>query len=234
MERIAQSKRNLASDPFTSAAQIKETEDRVLNLRNLIREEILSRLNSGSEKPADLYLQIRPILEDRPDRPVGVVARRLNGVDAIVIGYSLLFGSSGLPSAATFVEGFRKEGAQYFFADGVGDKLAVAHVQINELHSPWSSELWLLTHGQQTGVMQYHERIAIYSFDGFRFKTLWTSREPKKAPEFEIAKAFVKVTYELEPPEFGPRQVEQLDLTPGGIIENAPLPQHPITSNKSN
>lgn len=69
-------------------------------------------------------------------------------------------------------------------------------------------------------VMQYHEKAAILSFDGFQLKELWATKAPLKDPSFKIAKDALLITYE-DDEKIGPARVKTLALTPGGVLETS-------------
>lgn len=97
----------------------------------------------------------------------------MNGTDFVIAGYSIRHGASALPDSTVVIEAYRKSADGYVLADQTGERLANSISKLEELPCPWTTDVWLLAHGQQTGVMQYHERLRIYSFDGRRFKELW-------------------------------------------------------------
>jgi len=122
-----------------------------------------------------------------------------------------------LPDATAVIEAFRTVGNQYEFAAQTGEELENSLVRLEEIPSSASSELWILAHGQMTGVMQYTEKVRIYSFDGKGFKVRWAA-PPKKSPEFRLAKDTVEITYEEEWEKHSPLMIQTLALTHEGLV----------------
>jgi hypothetical protein len=122
-----------------------------------------------------------------------------------------------LPDATAVIEAFRKGTAQYDFIAQTGERLENSLVRLEEIPSSSSGELWMLAHGQQTGLMQYTEKIGIYSFDGWGFKERWTTT-PKGAPSFRLGKDTIEITYGEEWQKQSPLMVQTLALTRGGLV----------------
>ncbi len=196
---------------------------RLEGIRESTRAETLLILNSGRGTPVDVDDQIRSLL--REGQPTSIIRKRLNGTDFVVVGYSIIHGMSAIPDSAPVIEAFRSNGSMYEAVAHTGEALERSAAKLEELPSPWSTELWILAHGQQSRVMQYHEKIAIYSFDGSRFKELWVAAAPLRSPRFEIAKGALRISYEDEE-RSGPLLVKTIGLTQSGAVEIGTLPQN--------
>jgi len=186
---------------------------RIGQLRGLIREEILRQLNSGQWKDSTFFQNLSPALSEEWNRPLNLIHKQLNGADVVIIGYSIRHGPSAIPDSTVVIEGFRRAANGYELVDQTGEGLANSVPRLETLPGPATNEIWFLAHGQQTGVMQYHERSRIYGFDGHRFKELW-GHEPLRQATFEIANTEVRVTFEEE--ESGRQMVLTLALLPQG------------------
>jgi hypothetical protein len=131
-----------------------------------------------------------------------------------------------LADATPVIEAFRQVGHQYEEADHGGRSLDGSAVKLQEIPSPWPNELWILAHGQQSGVMQYHEKVAIYSFDGFQLKDLWVAKASVRDPHFQVTKNALFLTYEDEE-RIGPPLVKTITLTQAGPMETSTVPKIP-------
>jgi hypothetical protein len=151
-------------------------------LKGLIRGEILRQLNSGKWTDSTLLTSLSPALTEEWHGPLSLIHKQFNGSDYVIIGYSIRHGGSALPDSTVVIEAYRKAADGYELADQTGDGLANSLAKLEDLQVPWTNEAWFIGHGQQTGVMQYHERVRIYSFDGTRFKELW-GHEPLRGAE---------------------------------------------------
>ena len=163
-------------------------------VRDLMREEILRQLNAGGWSDSTLLKRLPPVTNMEPNIGLGLVHKRLNGVDFVIISYCILHGASAIPDSTDVIDAYRKGADGYELVDQTGDGLANSMPKLEELPSPWTTEIWLLGHGQQTGVMQYHERARIYSFDGQHFKELW-GHEPMRDAKFEIDRNELKIQF---------------------------------------
>jgi len=222
--KIADLKKGLFSDSRIDPDRLDEIRKQMDEIHDLVRAEILMNLNAGVESAQELNNQLRPALEANSKTPVSIIEKKLNGIDVLLVAYSIMYGASALPTTSTVIEGFRKVAGRYEAVTRAGEILDGSRALLEELPSPWSTELWFLAHGQESGVMQYHEKMAIYSFDGSAFKKLWAPA-PRKAPNVQITKDSVIVTYEQEP-ESGPLLVQTMLLTPAGVVEGTPIPKN--------
>jgi hypothetical protein len=195
---------------------------RIGQLRDLIRDEILRQLNGGQWKDSTLLQNLAPALTKEWNGPLSLIHKQLNGADLVIIGYSIRHGPSAIPDSTVVIEAFRKVADRYELVDQTGEGLANSVPKLEQLSGPWTNEIWILAHGQQTGVMQYHERVRIYSFDGQRFKELW-GHEPLRQATFEAEKGQVKVMFETE--EDLQEMVLTLALLPQGPMQISLLPK---------
>jgi hypothetical protein len=182
-------------------------------VKRIIREEILRQLNRGMTERATLTAGLPQILTEDGNGPISIIHRQLRGHDVVIVGYTVRHGPSALPDSTAVIEAFRKSLDRYELVDQTGQELANSLPVLEELQGPWTDEIWFIGHGQQTGVMQYHERIGIYSFDGTRFKLLW-SHDPLRNASLELQRNEVKITYVEE--EGTPWMVLRLALLPRG------------------
>lgn len=166
-------------------------------LKGLIRQEILSKLNRVGWNDSTLLSSLAPAL-DHESYPLSLIHKQLNGIDFVIIGYSIRHGPSAIPYSTVVIDAYLKRGDGYELADQTGEGLANSTPKLEELPCPWTTEVWLLGHGQQTGVMQYHERARIYSFDGQHFKELW-GHDPMREATFQIERNELKIEFVDEP-----------------------------------
>jgi hypothetical protein len=144
-------------------------------------------------------------------------------MDLVVAGYCILHGGAALPGSTTVLEGFRKVSDKYEARAQAGEALGDSLIRLEELSSPRSDEMWFVAHGQQLQVMQYAEKISIYSFDGVRFNELWALPSKKQA-SVQVEKDSVRVTF--EDPAREPLMVLTVALTPAGPVEASLLPKN--------
>ena len=195
---------------------------RFARIRELIRSEILTVLNSGVQEPVELIHVLESVLQDDAKLPVSFLRKRLNGADNVVVGFTIHYGGRALPNSRVFIEAFRNETNRYDSVAQTGEAMDDSLVKLDELPSPWPGvELWFLAHGQETIKMQYHEKMRIYSFDGYKFEEKWSSGA-KKAPTFKIGRDSLEVTYQQER---GPSMVQKILITTAGALESISLPK---------
>jgi hypothetical protein len=198
---------------------------RFTHLRALINDETLHLLNKDLISPNELVNTLGPILQDAAwHSPANVIHKRLPGTDVVLLAYTILYGARGLPNSTGTIQAFRKIGESYETSTQVTEGLDDCLLRLDAMPSPWPDQVWLLAHGQRLIAMQYHEKIQALSFDGFVFKRLWGPEE-MKAPSFKIDANSVRITYEQEMNR-GPRLVQELFVTPSGILESVPTPEN--------
>jgi hypothetical protein len=169
---------------------------KITALRTLIREEILRQLNRSASNDSVLLAGLESALT-KDSKPLSVIHKQLAGAEFIIVGYSIRHGPSAQPDSTVVIEAYRKGPDGYEFVDQTGEGLTNSTSKLEELPSPWTTEIWLLAHGQQTEVMQYHERVQILSFDGVRFKDLW-NHDPLWLPNFLVERNELRITFEKE------------------------------------
>jgi hypothetical protein len=223
--RVTQLRRELLAYTAEDDARLRSNgyvAEHLKEIRNLVRAEILRGLNNGvaTEQVAK---GLRSMLQDDWNVPVSLIHARINGIDLIVVGYSILHGGAALPGSTTVLEGFRNVRDKYEACAEPGDGASDSLMRLDELPSPRSDEMWFMAHGQQLQVMQYAEKIGIYSFDGVRFNKLWTTL-PKKQASLQVEKDSVRVTFE-DPERVSP-MVLTVALTPAGPVEVSLLPKN--------
>jgi hypothetical protein len=140
--------------------------------------------------------------------------------------YVIFHGGAAIADATPVIEAFRQDGPLYVEAGHGGENIEQTLPKLEELRSRWPTELLILAHGQHTGAMQYHEKAAIYSFDGYRLRELWATKGALKGPAFQITNDVLRIIYEDEE-KVGSTLVKTIALTPGGVMEISTLPQFP-------
>jgi hypothetical protein len=188
--------------------------------------EILSALNSTTLSTSDVDTKIRGMFNDYWAQPASILRKDLAGTNVVVVAYLIFHGGAAIPDGTPVIEAFRKVGHLYQEVAHGGESLEDSTAKLEELSSPWPTELWIFAHGQQTRPMQYHEKLAIYSFDGFGLKELWTAKAPLKDPTFKITKEVLLITYEDEE-RIGPALVKTIALTQSGALETGTAPKIP-------
>jgi len=189
---------------------------RIGQIKDLIRGEILRHLDSTQLSYSTLQQNLASVFPKDWNGPLSLIHKQLNGLDVVIIGYSIRHGLSAIPDSTAVIEAFRKIADRYELVDQTGPRLANSVPKLEELPTPSANEIWILGHGQQTCVMQYHERARIYSFDGHGFKELW-GHEPLRGASFQIEKNEVRITFDKE--EGFPEMVLTLALLPQGPRE---------------
>ncbi len=211
------------TDPaITNAA---ERQRRFSTLASLVRGEMLRQLQAGIRTPEDLLAALLPLCRTDWEEPVTVLHKEQAGADVFFVAYSIVWGPSALPHAKAILDAFRYEGGKAEFVATIGDNLDDTLVRAQLLQSPLSNQIWLLVHGQQTGVMQYTEKARILAFDGAAFTEIWAP-PPMGSPVYTINGPRVQITYEALPQRVNRGVVQTLLLTPSGVLEIEPLPQN--------
>lgn len=223
--RVAQLRREILANSEQDNARLRRNgyvAEHLNEIRSLVRAEILQGLNNGvaTDQVAE---GLRSMLQDDWKAPVSVIHARANGMDLVVAGYCILHGGAALPGSTTVLEGFRKVSDKYEARAQAGEALGDSLIRLEELSSPRSDEMWFVAHGQQLQVMQYAEKISIYSFDGVRFNELWALPSKKQA-SVQVEKDSVRVTF--EDPAREPLMVLTVALTPAGPVEASLLPKN--------
>lgn len=199
---------------------LSDLSSRIEEVRKATLAEILGILNSTTLSTGEINAKIRDIDKAYWAKPASILRKVLAGTNVVVVAYAILHGGDAIPAATPIIEAFRDVGHQYQEVGHSGESLENSAIKIEQLPSPWPTELWIFAHGQQTMVMQYHEKAAILSFDGFQLKELWATKAPLKDPSFQIAKDALLITYE-DDEKIGPARVKTLALTPGGVLETS-------------
>lgn len=198
-------------------------EGHIKDLTSAIRREVLERLNKGNEDPEKLRVDLAPLLNDEVAELKGTLLRSsIDGMRVFVIAYSIAHGGMGLPESTAVIEGFRRIAGRYEYAASAGAEMANTSLDLGSLPSPRTNELWLLAHGKQMRVMQYHQRFAIYSFDGFEFHLLW-KHEPLLQSSFQFSNKTLQITYD-DAESIAP-MILTVELTPGGPVETSRSPK---------
>jgi hypothetical protein len=205
---------------------LSDLSNRIEEIRKATLAKILRILNSTTLSTNDIDTEIRGMDKDYWAKPASILRKDLAGTNVIVVAYAILHGGAAIPAATPVIEAFRDAGHLYQEVGHSGGNLEDTAARLEELASPWPTELWIFAHGQQTQVMQYHESAAILSFDGFRLKELWVTKAPLKDPNFQITKEALLITYEDEE-QIGPALVKTLALTPGGVLETGTASKTP-------
>lgn len=202
-------------------AEGSDLEASLEQVREAIRGEIALYLNSSSApSTSEMKEQISDIVQE--GQPSSVLRKRFNGADFVVVGYSIAHGAAATPDSTPVIEAFRRIGNSFQPVAHTGDRLERSRTRLNELPSPWPNELWILAHGQQSRTMQYHEKMAIYSFDGSQFKELWASTEGRRDASYLITDDSLFVNYDDDSDWNHVWLTQRLYLTPGGVIETTP------------
>jgi hypothetical protein len=213
--KIRQIRAALPGDLSDVSAQIE-------HIRDTFDVHILRLLNSPSPT-AEIDKEIVELIKDGWGQPVSLLRATVNDLTVVVVGYTLLHGMSAIPDGTPIIESFRRVGSSYEIAAHGGESLDQSVVKLEELPSPIPGEIWIFAHGQQSRVMQYHERMAIYSFDGFALKQRWISNVPLKAPSFQISKDALRITYENEQDPGPLPLVTTIALTQSGPLETSTI-----------
>jgi hypothetical protein len=195
-----------------------ELQNKLDQLRQTMRIERLRCLNSITKATDAIDSEILDLDKEYGNKPVSIERGRLDGLEVALIGYSITYGGAALPHASPVVEAFRRIGSSYEEVAYAGQSLDGSSIRLEKLNSPIAGEIWIFAHGQQSQVMQYHEKMCIYSFDGYRLRELWSAERPLKGAEFKITKDVVRITYEDEAHE-GPLLVKTIALTVNGPVE---------------
>lgn len=198
-----------------------DVRERVEEIRKLTRIQVLAALNTTSPQAAT-YQEIKSAFAGM--YTMNVIRKRLDGQDAVIVSYSIAHGPPAIPDQTPVIEAFVKRAAEYEAVDTIGLELEGCDVRLEELTSPGPSELWFLAHGQQSRVMQYHERMAIHSFDGRRFKQQWAGGTPLRSPSFQMTANRLMITYEDEE-RSGPLLIKTIEMGQGGALELSTLPK---------
>lgn len=209
-----------------SDSALPDLSSRLEEIRQATLVEILLVLNSKTLGTSDIDTQIRGMDKDYWAKPASILRKDLAGTSVVVVAYAILHGGAAIPESTPVIEAFREIGHVYEEVARTGESLEGSAARLEELPSPWPTELWIFAHGQQTGVMQYHEKMAIYIFDGFQLKESWAAKAPLKAPKFQITKEALLITYEDED-RIGPALVKTLALTQAGVFETSTTPKVP-------
>ncbi len=195
-------------------------------VRKATLAEILRLLNSTTLSTADIDAKIRDIDKDYSTNHATVIRKNLTGTKVVVASYVIFHGGAAIADATPVIEAFRQDGPLYVEAGHGGENIEQTLPKLEELRSRWPTELLILAHGQHTGAMQYHEKAAIYSFDGYRLRELWATKGALKGPAFQITNDVLRIIYEDEE-KVGSTLVKTIALTPGGVMEVSTLPQFP-------
>jgi len=197
-----------------------DTSERLEEIRQAVRLELGEIMNAVPTDASTIDDQIRSWLKDQR---VTVIHDSFNGSEFILVGYSIRHGGSAIPDAAGVIEAYRKAGTRYeWTASATGGWLDGYTVRLEKLPSPWSTELWVLARGQQTLVMQYHEKMAIYSFNGTELRGLWTGGAARRDASYKIAGNSLFVAWDDESDGTHTWLTQKLYLTPGGVVESTP------------
>lgn len=176
-------------------------EDRLAQVRKIVQGEVLETLGRG--KPEDVREAVAAIFQGtdiwgkRPGEPF-VYSTNLQGLQTLVVGYSWIYGPTGIPWTKVIIQGYRTAGLTYEVAAETGEALGGCDLKLHQLDSPRVNEAWFLAHGHLIGHSRYKEMVRIYGFDGYQFKELWAPAGPMYFPAFKIAKDKVTVTRESE------------------------------------
>jgi hypothetical protein len=196
---------------------------RLGRLKMAVRAEVLRRLNSAQWKDSTLLRDLAPTLTGEWSGPLSLIRGPVNGSDVVILGYTIDQGAGARPDAAMAIDAYRKVGDRYEWAAEAGDEFAGSHAKLELLTPPWTDEMWLLCHGQQTGAMQDQEQARVYSFDGQHFKDLWASGQPLRQPAFEIDDSEVSITFGEA--GSGRPMILTLALVPQGPMEVSLMPK---------
>lgn len=220
-DRVEKARRELLMYTEDDVKRLRSREYVTGKLREfeaLAREEILRNLNSEKWTDSTLRQRLSPVLVSGPLQ-LSLIHKLLNGIDVVIVEYSVAHGPSAIPDSTVFIQAYRKVADRYELADQTGDGLANSMPKLEELSAPSGNEVWLLAHGQQTGVMQYHERVRIYSFDGEHFKELWGHEPPLCGAAFKIEKNEIKIDFSDEADTNLPEMVLTLAILPQGPMQ---------------
>ena len=138
--------------PGDSKRVTKEyVEERLSQMRKVVQDQVLEMLNH-SERIEDLRESVTALFKEADlwhdsGRPI-VYAADLQGLRAIVVGYSWAYGTRGIPSSRVFIDGYRKTGQTYELAAETGESLGdCCALALDRLDSPRLNEAWFLAHG---------------------------------------------------------------------------------------
>jgi hypothetical protein len=198
--------------------------ERLEEIRRAARQELSQIMNAGPANQSPIEDRIRSSLKDEWGS-AAVLRESFNGTEFTLAGYSVFHGSTAIPDATGVIEAFRKVGTGYeWTASTSGGALEGFTLRLDKLPSPWSTEIWILAHGQKTQVMQYHEKMAIYSFNGLEFKELWNAGAARRDASYKVVGDSLFVNYDDDADGKHTWLTQRLYLTPGGVVESTPQP----------
>jgi hypothetical protein len=173
------------------ASLIECMQPEVDQLRDVLKQYTLSRLNQTRGDVNSLRGDLRQ-LDDayvfelagksrpaRPDKPPFVFRETRASREMIITVNHFSCGALAIPPGLVIVQGYRREGNEYVFADETGDSISgiLDYNEARLLASPNPGEVWLLLVGQVAGFMGHLDRARIYSFDGYVFRERWSPED---------------------------------------------------------
>jgi hypothetical protein len=238
-ERAKQLQSRMLGRPCTSDPWIDCMRDEIAELRVLLRDYTVAKLNQSAGDTGALIEDLRTVddvyafgLTGKPNnwdgRPPFVFSQDLPGGELLITVNHFAAGALYAPPGLVIIQGFRKVGDTYFFGGENGDSISgiMNYRTIEALRPARSREIWLLVCGQVAGLQGQYIRARIFGFDGHEVKELW-------APEDREAMKISVLGDEIEARFLGPKTYrfagdrqdvmqEKLRLTVGGVVRFGP------------
>lgn len=144
-------------------------ESHISEIRSIVQEHVLEALNR-SDKPDDVRHALKAVLG--AIEPSFAFSADLKGVKTAVAAFSLNYGGA-LTDMRGILLGYRKTELGYEVA--ADESMRDCTLVLEDLYSPRANEMWLLADARVryflTGAPK---KVVLYSFDGYKFKELWT------------------------------------------------------------
>jgi hypothetical protein len=212
----------------------EKAEANLAEICSIVREQVLESLNEGANAE-QLLSAMQAVLGPKPYFSSGPVVyfADLNGVKTVVTGYDWGYGGPISPDVRVTIEGYRNVGFDYELAAEAspifyetGQIFDNESLNLAQVDSPRSNEMWLLARGAVVGASAHRERMRIYSFDGYAFHKLWTSGDRYvEKPTVDLTQDSVAIESEGLA---GQRYLDVLHLTDGGVVASSPVPVQPV------
>jgi hypothetical protein len=126
-----------------------------------------SNLNSASVSE-----ELGLILQDEAVQPPAAFVLRSPKGNSLLVFYGLNRGMS--PTSTTVLRAYVADAESLRLSDSIGtDMNDYVNLEVKELHSPKSDEIWLLVSGQMIGANGPNIRMRVFAYDGRKFRAVW-------------------------------------------------------------
>lgn len=99
------------------------------------------------------------------------------GRDSIIIAYTLNKQRMGPLGTAVTIRAYREISGRFQLAASAGSEMnGNMRLSVQELHAPIPDQRWLIASGYMTGANGPSNSIAVYAFNGSRFRSVWSQK----------------------------------------------------------